>query len=157
MAWQPTTEGALDEVGARLLRQVQAHGVRRVLIDSLGAFTRLANHPARLNEFFRALTGELRARDVSVMATWEMRDIFGSEINAPAPDLSSIVDNLLLMRFVELDAQLRRLLSILKVRDSDYDPALLEVIISEHGIDLKKAFTQATAVLSGTPAPVAGT
>ncbi len=157
LAWQPTTEGALDEVGARLLRQVQAHGIRRVLIDSLGAFTRLANHPARLNEFFRALTAELRARDVSVMATWEMRDIFGSEINAPAPDLSSIVDNLLLMRFVELDAQLRRLLSILKVRDSDYDPALLEVIISEHGIDLKKAFTQASAVLSGTPAPVAGT
>lgn len=157
VAWQPTTEGVLDEVGARLLHQVKEHGVRRVLIDSLGAFTRLANHPARLNEFFRALTGELRAHDVSVMATWEMRDIFGSEINAPAPDLSSIVDNLLLMRFVELDSQLKRMLSILKVRDSDYDPALLELIISNRGIDLKKAFTQATAVLSGTPVPVAGT
>lgn len=157
IAWQPTTEGLLDEVGARLLHQVQAQGIRRVFIDSLGAFTRLATYPARLNEFFRGLTGELRARDVSVMATWEMRDIFGSEINAPAPDLSSIVDNLLLMRFVELDSELKRLLSILKVRDSDYDPALLELIISDHGIDLKKAFTQATAVLSGTPAPVAGT
>lgn len=154
--WQPTTEGGLDEVGARLLSQVQAHGIRRVLIDSLGAFTRLASNPARLNEFFRALTGELRARDVSVMATWEMRDIFGSEINAPAPDLSSIVDNLLLMRFVELESELKRLLSILKVRDSYYDPALLEMIISDHGIDLQKAFTQATAVLSGTPAPVPG-
>ena len=157
ITWQPTTEGALDEVGARLLNQVQAHGIRRVLIDSLGAFTRLATHPERLNEFFRALTGELRARDVSVMATWEMRDIFGSEINAPAPDLSSIVDNLFLMRFVELNSQLKRLLSILKVRDSDYDPALLELIISGHGIELKKAFTQASAVLSGTPTPVAGT
>lgn len=157
IAWQPTTEGVLDDVGARLLRQVQKHGSRRVLIDSLGAFTRLATNPARLNEFFRALTSELRARDVSVMATWEMRDIFGSEINAPAPGLSSIVDNLLLMRFVELDSELKRLLSILKVRDSRYDPALLELIISDHGIDLQKAFTQATAVLSGTPAPVAGT
>ncbi|RWU23020.1 serine/threonine protein kinase [Pseudomonas alkylphenolica] len=156
IGWQPTTEGGLDEVGARLLSQVQAHGIRRVLIDSLGAFTRLASNPARLNEFFRALTGELRARDVSVMATWEMRDIFGSEINAPAPDLSSIVDNLLLMRFVELESELKRLLSILKVRDSYYDPALLELIISAHGIDLQKAFTQATAVLSGTPSPVPG-
>ncbi|MNI99844.1 Circadian clock protein kinase hypothetical protein [compost metagenome] len=61
------------------------------------------------------------------------------------------------MRFVELDSELKRLLSILKVRDSRYDPALLELIISDHGIDLQKAFTQATAVLSGTPAPVAGT
>lgn len=156
IAWQPTTEGLLDDVGARLLHHVQAHGIRRVLIDSLGAFTRLATNPARLNEFFRALTGELRARDVCVMATWEMRDIFGSEINAPAPDLSSIVDNLLLMRFVELDSELKRLLSILKVRDSYYDPALLELIISDQGIDLKKAFTQATAVLSGSATPVQG-
>jgi len=156
IAWQPTTEGLLDEVGARLLQQVQLHGIRRVLIDSLGAFARLATNPARLNEFFRALTGELRARDVTVLATWEMRDIFGSEINAPAPDLSSIVDNLLLMRFVELESELKRMLSILKVRDSHYDPALLELIISGQGIDLKKTFTQATAVLSGTAAPVPG-
>ncbi|QVM99208.1 serine/threonine protein kinase [Pseudomonas sp. B21-012] len=156
IAWQPTTEGVLDDVGMRLLRLVEQHSIKRVLIDSLGAFTRLASNPTRLNEFFRALTGELRARDVSVLATWEMRDIFGSEINAPAPDLSSIVDNLLLMRFVEMDSELKRLLSILKVRDSYYDPALLELIISDHGIDLQKAFTQATGVMSGTPSQVPG-
>ena len=61
----------------------------------------------------------------------------------------------MLMRFVEFDSQLKRLLSILKVRDSGYDPALLELTISNHGIDLKKAFTQAMAVLSGTPVQVA--
>ncbi|UVL27080.1 ATPase domain-containing protein [Pseudomonas donghuensis] len=156
IAWQPTTEGLLDEVGMRLLRLVEQHNIKRVLIDSLGAFTRLASNPSRLNEFFRALTGELRARDVSVLATWEMRDIFGSEINAPAPDLSSIVDNLLLMRFVEVDAELKRLLSVLKVRDSYYDPALLELVISDQGIDLKKAFAQVSGAMSGTPSPVSG-
>ncbi|MDD0977478.1 ATPase domain-containing protein [Pseudomonas fontis] len=141
IAWQPTTEGLLDDVGARLLRKVKELKVKRVLIDSLGAFTRLATNPARLNEFFRALMGELRA-------------LFGSEINAPAPELSSIVDNLLLMRFVELESELKRLLSILKVRDSQYDPALLEMVISSAGIDLQKAFNEATAVLSGTAATV---
>jgi circadian clock protein KaiC len=134
LCWQPTTEGLLDQVGAHLLAQVEAAGCKRVLIDSLGAFSRLAVDPARLNAFFRALTGELRARDVSVMLTWEMRDIFGSEITAPAPDLSSIVDNLMLMRFVELDSQLRRLLSILKVRDSHHDPALHALHFGSQGI-----------------------
>ncbi|HEN8798192.1 TPA: serine/threonine protein kinase [Pseudomonas putida] len=151
--WQPTTEGLLDQVGARLLKQVEAHGSKRVLIDSLGAFSRLAIDPTRLNAFFRALAGELRARDVSVMLTWEMRDIFGSEISAPAPDLSSIVDNLVLMRFVELDSQLRRMLSILKVRDSHHDPALHELLIGPQGINLRKAFEGASGVLSGTPVP----
>ncbi|GLH32834.1 circadian clock protein KaiC [Pseudomonas sp. BR1R-5] len=153
LSWQPTTEGLLDQVGARLLEQVQQQGSKRVLIDSLGAFSRLATDPARLNAFFRALTGELRARDISVMLTWEMRDLFGSEITAPAPDLSSIVDNLLLMRFVELDSQLRRMLSVLKVRDSHHDPALHELRIGPQGIHLDKTFEGASGVLSGTPVP----
>ncbi|WGV20933.1 ATPase domain-containing protein [Pseudomonas putida] len=155
LCWQPTTEGLLDQVGARLLERVAAHGSKRVLIDSLGAFSRLATDPARLNAFFRALVGELRARDISVMLTWEMRDIFGAEISAPAPDLSSIVDNLMLMRFVELDSQLRRMLSILKVRDSHHDPALHELLIGPQGITLRKAFEGACGVLSGTPVPQA--
>lgn len=153
LCWQPTTEGLLDQVGARLLKHVEQQGSKRVLIDSLGAFSRLATDPARLNAFFRALTGELRARDVSVMLTWEMRDIFGSEITAPAPDLSSIVDNLMLMRFVELESRLRRMLSILKVRDSHHDPALHELNIGPQGVSLRKAFEGASGVLSGTPVP----
>ncbi|WP_236185017.1 ATPase domain-containing protein [Pseudomonas juntendi] len=156
LCWQPTTEGLLDQVGARLLERVAALGSKRVVIDSLGAFSRLATDPARLNAFFRALTGELRARGVSVMLTWEMRDIFGAEISAPAPDLSSIVDNLMLMRFVELDSQLRRMLSILKVRDSHHDPALHELLIGPQGITLHKAFAGNSGVLSGTPVPQDG-
>jgi circadian clock protein KaiC len=153
LCWQPTTEGLLDQVGARLLELVAARGSKRVLIDSLGAFSRLAIDPTRLNAFFRAIAGELRARDVSVMLTWEMRDIFGAEISAPAPDLSSIVDNLMLMRFVELDSQLRRMVSILKVRDSHHDPALHELLIQPQGITLRRAFEGACGVLSGTPVP----
>jgi circadian clock protein KaiC len=153
-AWQPTTEGLLDGLGARLLEWVDQKHIKRVMIDSLGALTRIANNPGRLNEFFSALMGELRTRGVTVLATWEMRDIFGSEINAPAPELSSIVDNILLMRFVELDSELKRLLSILKVRDSLYDPSLVEVVISNQGIDLQKAFENATAVMTGSAAPI---
>lgn len=153
LCWQPTTQGLLDQVGARLLDIVQAQGIKRVLLDSLGAFKRLANNPARLNEFFCALTGELRARGVTVMLTWEMRDVFGSEITAPAPDLSSIVDNLLLMRFVEHNACLKRMLSVLKVRDSDFNPELHEFVISHNGITLNQSFAGISGVLSGTPVP----
>lgn len=157
LCWQPTTEGLLDQLGARLLAQVKALGAKRVVIDSLGAFSRLAADPTRLNGFFRALIGELRAQDVSVLMTWEMRDLFGSEISAPAPDLSSIVDNLLLTRFVELDAQLRRMLSILKVRDSHHDPALHELCLGPpQGVTLRKAFEGASGVLSGSAVPQEG-
>ncbi|MCG8292001.1 ATPase domain-containing protein [Pseudomonas entomophila] len=153
LSWQPTTEGLLDQVGERLLRQTREMGARRVVIDSLGAFGRLALDPARLNAFFRALTGELRSRGITVLLTWEMRDIFGSEITAPAPDLSSIVDNLMLLRFAELEARLHRVLSIVKVRDSDHDPTLQALHLGPHGISLGRVFDGASGVLSGTAIP----
>jgi len=152
--WQPTTAGLLDALGEKLLKAVRTHGIKRVFIDSLGGMARVTTNAPRLVEFFSALMNELRALGVTVFASWEMRDLFGSEINAPAPELSSIVDNLILMRFVELDSELKRLLSILKMRDSFYDPSLLEVVINDHGIELNKAFKHAAAVLSGSATPL---
>lgn len=55
--------------------------------------------------------------------------------------------------FVEMNAELKRLFSVLKMRDSLYDPALLEMLIDDHGITLNKAFKHAEAVLSGSAKP----
>ena len=110
---------------------------------------RVASSQARLVEFFGALLGQLRAMGVTIVATWEMRDLYSADINAPAPELSSIVDNLLLMRFVEVNAELKRSLAILKMRDSGYDPALLELQFTSSGLRLDKNFRQVTSVLSG--------
>lgn len=151
--WQPTTEGLLDGLGARVIKAVEEKGIKRLHIDSLGGMARVAVGSTRLIEFFSALMAQLRSMGVTVFATWEMRDLFVAEINAPAPELSSIVDNLILMRFVEKDAELKRLLSILKMRDSHYDASLLEVVISDHGIELSKAFKHAAGALSGTALP----
>ena len=150
IAWQPTTDGLLDGLGARLIALVDEHKIKRVLIDSFGGMSRSATSPARLTGFFSALMGEMRARGVLVFATWEVRGLFGPEIDSPSPDLSSIVDNILLLRFVEHESELKRLLSILKIRDSVYDASLLELIVNDHGVDLRKAFKNAEAVLSGS-------
>ena len=74
-----------------------------------------------------------------MLMTWEVRDLFGAEVSAPSPDLSSIVDNLMLMRFAENDFELKRTLSVLKVRDSAYDPSRFEVVIQAQDVLLKKA------------------
>jgi circadian clock protein KaiC len=98
----------------------------------------VAADKTRVLDMFTALMGELRSRGVTVIASWEMESIFGGNIDAPAPDLSSLVDNLLLVRFAHEGSELKRQLSILKIRDSAYDPSLLEVVIGESGLDVKK-------------------
>lgn len=149
MCWQPTTEGLLDGLGAKLLQKVDTYGIKRLLIDSLGGMTRVSTNPARLSDFFSTLTGELRARGVTVLLTSETQRLFGSEIKAPMPDMSSVVDNILVMRFVEDTAELKRIMTILKVRDSVYDPSLLEVVIDAKGLGLKKARRHAEVELTG--------
>jgi circadian clock protein KaiC len=153
VAWQPTTEGLLDGLGARLLRLVEEKGIKRLFIDSLSGMTRVSTNPARITDFYSALMNDRRARGVTVFATWEMHDLFGSEVSSPASELSSIADNLMLMRFFEIQSELRRTLSILKVRDSFYDPSLLEVVIRDQAVDLRKVSRNAPSVVSNSALP----
>lgn len=127
----------MEESGA--LSIVEKKGIKRLFIDSLSGMTRVSTNPARITDFYRALTNELRSRGVTVFASWEMRDLFGSEVSSPNSDLSSIVDNLMLMRFFENHSELSRTISILKVRDSSYDPSRFEVVIRDQDVDPKKA------------------
>jgi circadian clock protein KaiC len=154
--WQPTSERLLDAMGHNLLRVVKEQGIRRVVIDSLGAMARATNNPTRHLMFFTALINELRAMGATVLATWEIRDLFDASAQAPAMELSSIFDNLLLLRFMESRSELRRVLTVMKVRDSIYDPSFRELVISGRGIHLSKAFkhmTTADHITSASPQP----
>jgi circadian clock protein KaiC len=140
MVWQPTTEQFMDLLAYRLLDAVRQGGYRRVLIDSLGAMARASAEQTRRVEFFTALINELRAMGVTVMATWEIRDIFDTNAHTPAMELSSLFDNILMVRFVEVRSELRRVFTVLKIRDSGFDASLRELLITSNGIRLAKAY-----------------
>lgn len=59
------------------------------------------------------------------------------------PNLEGVeatVDNLVFLRYVGLRSQLYRMLSILKMRESDDEPSLREFSISTQGIDVAETF-----------------
>ena len=147
--WQAPTEEIMDALAHRLLGAVQRRGVRRLFVDGLGGFIETAADPGRISSFFAALANELRAQGVATLYTLETRDLVGSDVLMPVNGISSLVENMLLLRFVEHEARLRRLLTVAKVRDSDHDPRLRELRISDRGIVLTDAFAGAREVLSG--------
>jgi circadian clock protein KaiC len=147
--WQPPTDGPLDAYGERLLDTVQRRGVRRLFIDGLGAFRNAASDPARMGHFLTALNNELRVRRVTTVYSMEVADIIGPTIRAPIDDLSSVAENLILLRFIELRSRLYRLLSILKVRDSDFDPALHCYSTTSEGLAIEAGSEGAEAVMEG--------
>ena len=147
--WQPPTERLLDALGQGLLDAVARRGVRRVFIDGLGAFERAAIHPPRLVEFFTAMTNELRARGVTVLGSWEVPSIAGGVVEAPSLELSSVVENLVYMRFVEQKGRVNRVMAVLKLRDSAFDPRLHQFDITDRGLDLTLPEGGSEAMLSG--------
>lgn len=156
MIWQPTTEQFMDMLAYRLLDAVRRGGYRRVLIDSLGAISRAAVEPTRHVEFFTALINELRGMGVTVMATWEIRDVFDANAHTPAMELSSLFDNLLMVRFVEVRSELRRVFTVLKIRDSGFEASFRELVITRSGIRLAKAYENMPNKIS-TDGTTAGT
>jgi len=110
-----------------------------------------AAEPERLKRFFAALANELRAAGTTTLFTVETPRLFGPDVDLPMSGVSSVAENMLLLRLLELDGRLRRTLAVLKVRDSDFDAALQEFMIGPSGIALAPgAFEGAESVLTGS-------
>lgn len=140
LVWHAQAEHVLDELGHRLLTEVQARGTRRLVIDGLSGFFESAVFPERTNRFFSCLVNELRRRGVTVLMTLETRDAVGSSVYAPY-GVSGFVDNLLFLRFVEHRGRVKRLLSITKMRDSDYDVGVHAFDITSRGMRIAGVYT----------------
>ncbi|MBR0641448.1 ATPase domain-containing protein [Plastoroseomonas hellenica] len=149
--WQPCGENVQDALAHRLLRAIERRHVRRVLLDGLGGFLEASLEPERIGRFFAVLTNELKARGVSLLYTMETRDIFGSSVEMPVTGISSLVENLIALRYVEHDSRARRLLAILKLRDSGFDPGIRQFVIQDRrGIVVQDEFTGLQRLLSGS-------
>jgi circadian clock protein KaiC len=149
--WQPQGENMQDALAHRLLDGVERRGVRRLFLDGLGGFIEASVEPGRIARFFSVLINELRARGVTTLYTMETRDVVGPGIELPISGISSLVENLVALRYLEHHARSRRLLSVVKVRGSGFDPALREFVITDgSGISLAGAFEGAEDLLSGS-------
>jgi len=150
--WQPTTEGILDEACHRLLDAVRRRRVRRLFIDGLEGFERLTTDRERLGHIFAAFSNELSALGVTTIYTSEA-DLIGSVSGLPLSHLplqgvSCIAEIILVMRYVELRAQLHRVLAVLKVRDSLIDPAFHRFTMTSTGITIDEEASAAEQILA---------
>jgi len=157
LMWQAPGEALLDEMADRLLGAVARRGVRRLVIDGLAGFAESAVYPERLNKFFSCLVNELRNRGVTVLMMLETRDVVSSVVATPW-GVSGIVDNLLFLRFVHDEGEVERLLTIIKMRDSDYDAGLRRIRIDARGMHVAGTYrADGDVIPSAAPANNPGT
>ena len=149
LLWETPIEGVVDAVVERVLECVIQFGVKRLCFDGLHGFMHHAEFPSRTRAVVSALAAELKRLDVTSIFTLETRDLVGPRIEIPIDGVSSIAENIILMRHVELRSQLFRLISIMKMRGRGYDSRIREFQISDRGLLVADTFESAEQILSG--------
>jgi len=149
IVWHRPVEGVIDELGESLIETIGKIKPHRLVIDGMDEFERASDFPERMSSVYSAIAHELERNGVTTIYTTELRMLFGREIEVPINGLSAATQNIILMRHIEHQATLLRVLGILKVRDDDYDGRMREIRITEEGIRLLDTFAAESRVVSG--------
>ncbi len=145
-------EISTDRFLHRARRRIDEHGAKRAVIDSLSSLALGAPSPRRFKEVVYAISKHFRAAEVSLFMTMEIDGLLGST-QLSGHGISFAADNLLQLRYVEIDGRLERGISVLKARGIRHGTEVRRVTIGDRGMVVGEVFEGARGVLSGLVSP----
>lgn len=128
-------------------KEMDAFKPGRVAVDSLSAMERVSNVKG-YREFLIGLTAFIKEQEAAGMVTSTTPTLLGGASITEA-HISTITDAIILLRYVELFGEMRRCLTVLKMRGSRHDKDIREYIIDGSGYRIGNAFTNLTGILAG--------
>jgi circadian clock protein KaiC len=129
--------------------QVEDRGVRLVVIDSLNGYLNAMPNERFLLVQLHEFLSYLAEKGVVTILVTAQHGLIGP-MQAPV-DVSYIADTVILTRFFEVNAAVRKAVSVIKHRRSDHEETIRELKITSEGPRVGDALTQFHGVLTGTP------
>ena len=125
----------------------------RVAIDSLSALERVSTTKG-FREFVISMTSFIKQQEVAGLFTATTPTLLGGTSVTEA-HISTITDSIILLRYVEMYGEMRRGVTVLKMRGSMHDKDIREFNIDETGMHIGRPFRNVIGILSGNPVHVA--
>jgi circadian clock protein KaiC len=139
LKWFRPAELLIDALVDSLLTTVREQRIQRLFIDGFVGF-RQTHPPERIAAVFSAVSDRLVGLGVTTFISDETRELFVREVEVPTANVSAIFHNILFLRQVEIEAELVRLISVMKTRDSDADRRLWRYEINDGGLEVLAPF-----------------
>jgi circadian clock protein KaiC len=139
-----------DELLYQVQQAVSEVGASRLVIDSLNG-VELALSPTFREDFRESLyrvVGHLSRGGVSLMLTVEIVESF-EDIRFSPHAISFLAQNVLLLRYVEIESRLRRMLAVVKMRRSRHSTVMREFEIGARGLVMLDPLSEYQGILSG--------
>lgn len=145
----PPIELDIDWLAHRVRQIVEAGDITRVVVDSIGELLPVTADQGRFPGFLWALATTVTATGASMVFTQETSALGPSE--ARYAQMSYLFHNVLVLRYMEVEARVGRALLVLKMRESAHDKRLAQYRISSRGFIIAGRVTDVEGMLGDAP------
>jgi circadian clock protein KaiC len=142
-----------DEFAHDVRRAVEERDVEFVVIDGVAGYRlglRSDDSAEQLTRELHALCRYLKRMGVTVVLIEEVSSITG-EFVATSKNISYIADNLVFLRYLEVEGEIDKALGVLKKRFGAFEQSLRELEIDGDGLHVGDTLADYRGLLSGTP------
>lgn len=139
-----------DQFAASVREEVETANTTMVMIDSLSGYQQSMcgeNLQARVHALCRYLIN----MGVTVVLVNETFTITGTQARVTEYGLSYVADNIIMLRYIELDGELRKTIGVLKKRAGSFEKALREFDITKDGLKVGQALNGMRGLMNGIP------
>jgi circadian clock protein KaiC len=145
---------SVDETVHEIVNNVKKIGCKRLVIDSLVGFE-MALAPgfrADFRESLYRMICALTRLGVTIVSTVEIDETFTS-MNLSSFTVSFLADDIVRLRYVSINGQLRRMILAVKMRRSDHSIDMVEYRITSRGVVIGEPLRGYRGLTSGIPGP----
>jgi circadian clock protein KaiC len=139
----------LEDHLLRIKQHLDDFNPHRVVVDSLSALERVSTMKG-FREFIVGLTSFIKHKEIAGLFTSTTPNLMGGTSITEA-HISTITDSIILLRYVEIFGEMRRGLTVLKMRGSAHEKTIREFTIDGSGMHIEEPFQDVSGILSGYP------
>jgi circadian clock protein KaiC len=143
---------SLEDHLVRIKEYIEEFQPHRIAMDSVSALERVATIRG-FREFVLAVTSFIKHKEITGLFTSTTPTLTGGTSVTEA-HISSITDTIVLLRYVELFGEMRRGLTVLKMRGSTHEKDIRELVINNKGMHIGKPFRNVAGILAGNPVQI---
>ena len=142
----------LEDWLVRIKQIIQEFRPKRVALDSLSALER-GGSMKTFREFVIGISSFIKHQEITGLFTSTTESLMGGA-SITESHISTLTDSIILLRYVEAFGEMKRGLTVLKMRGSFHDKDIREFTIDQDGMHLGRPFRHVTGILAGAPVHV---
>ncbi|HEU5208905.1 MAG TPA: circadian clock protein KaiC [Longimicrobiales bacterium] len=142
----------LEDWLVRIRAIIEEFRPKRVALDSLSALERGGSIKA-FREFVIGISSFIKHQEITGLFTSTTPALMGGS-SITETHISTLTDSIILLRYVEAFGEMKRGLTVLKMRGSVHDKDIREFTIDADGMHIGRPFRHVTGILAGTPVHV---